>query len=111
MPKDSLGDKLERQYENIKGGLKDIAQKVTAEDPEPRTDAMAGRAGGTAARARGTTRSAVSKSRSAGSKAASKTGSAASKSKEELYADAKRLGVKGRSKMTKDQLAKAVRRG
>ena len=107
MPKDSLGDKLERQYENIKGGLKDIAQKVTAEDPEPRTDAMAGRAGGTASRARSTTRSAASKTKSA----ASKTGSAASKSKEQLYADAKRLGVKGRSKMTKDQLARAVRRG
>jgi hypothetical protein len=30
------------------------------------------------------------------------------RTKEQLYADAKRLGVKGRSKMTKDQLAKAV---
>jgi hypothetical protein len=38
-----------------------------------------------------------------------KAGSAA-KTKEELYADAQRLGVKGRSKMTKDELAKAVRR-
>lgn len=30
--------------------------------------------------------------------------------KEQLYADAKRLGIKGRSKMTKTELEKAVRR-
>ncbi|MGW7682885.1 Rho termination factor N-terminal domain-containing protein [Kribbella sp. NPDC054772] len=32
------------------------------------------------------------------------------KTKSELYADAKRLGIKGRSKMTKAELLKAVRR-
>jgi hypothetical protein len=32
------------------------------------------------------------------------------RTKEQLYADAKRLGVKGRSKMTKAELAKAVGR-
>jgi hypothetical protein len=84
MPKDSLGDKLERQVENVKGGLKDIAHKFTEEDPEPRTDAMAGR---------------ITGARPAGP----------AKTKDELYADAKRLGVKGRSKMTKEELARAVR--
>jgi hypothetical protein len=92
MARKSLGGKLEQQYEQIKGGLKNVAQKVTEEDTEPRTDAMAGRRSG--ARTVGKTRS---------------TARAASATKEQLYADAKRLGVKGRSKMTKDQLAKAVR--
>jgi hypothetical protein len=97
MPDDSLGDKLGRQYEKLKSGLKDIAQKVTAEDTEPRTDAMAGRKSGA--------RSQPAAKRTRGAKAG-----LAAKTKEELYADARRLGVKGRSKMTKDELAKAVRR-
>jgi hypothetical protein len=88
MPKKSLGDKLERQVENLKSGLKDVAHKFTEADPEPRTDATAGRIGG--GRAARATRH--------------------QPSKDELHADAKRLGVKGRSKMTKEQLAKAVRR-
>lgn len=67
--------------------LKDFAKVFTEEDTEPRTDAMAGRLAGPRAR---TTKGDPSKA--------------------ELYADAKRLGVKGRSKMTKDQLARAVHR-
>jgi hypothetical protein len=85
MPDDSLGDKLGRQVKNIKGGLKDAAQKLTDADPEPRTDAMAGRIIPSRARER-------------------------TPSKDELYADAKRLGIKGRSKMTKEELLRAVRR-
>lgn len=85
MPKKSLGDKLERQVENVKTGLKDVAQKLTEPDPEPRIGLTPSRPGN-----------------------ARTTGRAPSK--EELYADAKRLGVKGRSKMTKEQLAQAVRR-
>jgi len=86
MPKKSLGDKLERQVENLKTGLKDVAHKFTEPDREPRTDATAGRISG------------------------ARTARSHQPSKDELYADAKRLGVKGRSKMTKEQLAKAVRR-
>lgn len=99
MPKDSLGDKLERQYEKVKGGLKDIAEKATAEDTEPRTDAMAGRKSGAR-----TYRKAGAQTRTRG------VAGSTAKTKEQLYADAKRLGVKGRSKMTKAELAKAVRR-
>ncbi|MGW1344386.1 hypothetical protein ACWCOV_25330 [Kribbella sp. NPDC002412] len=39
--------------------------------------------------------------------ARSRTGSGPTK--DQLYADAKRLGIKGRSKMTKSELEKAVR--
>ncbi|MFF0267684.1 hypothetical protein [Kribbella sp. NPDC004536] len=86
MPKDSLGDKLERQVDKLKGGLKDVAEALTTEDPEPRTPGMAGRITPSAPRAR-------------------------PKTKDELYADAKRRGIKGRSKMTKSQLERALRRG
>ncbi|NIK59826.1 Rho termination factor [Kribbella shirazensis] len=92
MPAKSLGDKLGRQVENIKGGLKDVAHKLTEADPEPRTDATAGRISGARA--------------GSSSRARKRT-----PSKDELYADAKRLGIKGRSKMTKDELLKALRRG
>lgn len=91
MPAKPVGDKLEQQYEKVKGGLKKLAHTMTKEDTEPRTDAMAGRAG----------RATRGRTGRAGS---------ASATKEQLYADAKRLGVKGRSKMTKAELAKAVRR-
>ena len=86
MAKESLGENLGQQYEQVKGGLKNLAQKFTEEDSGPRTDAMAGRRRGAGAVDR-----------------------TASMTKEQLYADARRLGVKGRSKMTKDELAKAVR--
>lgn len=92
MANESLGDKLEKSYEQIKGGLKNIAQKATEEDTEPRIGLIPGRAGGA---------SPVSRTRS--------TAKTAGMTKEQLYADAKRLNVKGRSKMTKAELAKAVR--
>jgi hypothetical protein len=88
MPDDSLGDKLGRQVDNLKEGLKDVAHRFVEPDPEPRTDAMAGRKSGA-------TSSRIQKG---------------TPSKDELYADAKRLGIKGRSKMTKEQLQKAIRR-
>jgi hypothetical protein len=91
MPDDSLGDKLGRQVKNLKGGLKDVAHALTERDPEPRTDAMAGRVAGTRSRTSSSTQ-------------------ARTPSKDELYAEAKRLGVKGRSKMTKEELLRAVRR-
>jgi hypothetical protein len=83
MSKNSLGDKLERQVENLKTGLKDVAHKFTEPDPDPHTEGTAA----ASARVRGR-----------------------EPSKDELYADAKRLGIKGRSKMTKAELAKAVGR-
>jgi hypothetical protein len=90
MPDDSLGDKLGRQVKNIKGGLKDVAHAFTDADPDRRTDAMAGRVTGMRSRISSNAREGMSK--------------------DELYAEAKRLGIKGRSKMTKEELLRAVRR-
>lgn len=36
MANESVGDKLEKSYGQIKGGLKNIARKVTEEDTDPR---------------------------------------------------------------------------
>ncbi|MEU4192370.1 Rho termination factor N-terminal domain-containing protein [Kribbella sp. NPDC026611] len=85
MAKKSLGDKLEKQVGNLTGGLKDLAEKFTTADTEPRTDAMAGRRSGTRPPAQ------------------------PEKTKDELYAEAQRLDIKGRSAMTKSELAAAVR--
>jgi hypothetical protein len=75
-----VGDKLEEQLEQVKSGVKDLAAKVSGDSSAATRKAPRSRAG-----TEGST-------------------------KEQLYADAKRLGVKGRSKMTKAQLAKAVGR-
>ncbi|MEU4603755.1 hypothetical protein AB0F43_12305 [Kribbella sp. NPDC023972] len=106
MPKDRLGDKFDRRVEQIKGGVKNLAHKMTEDDNSPRTDAMAGRMRGEVAKAGGAMRRSSAKGRTGSKKAASDL-----RTKAQLYAEAARIGVKGRSKMTKDQLAKAVRRG
>jgi len=87
MAKESLGEKLEKQVQNLKGGLKGVAEKLTAEDTEPRTVAMAGPISGA--------RPPVHRERE--------------QTKEQLYAEAQRLDVKGRSTMTKSELEKAIR--
>jgi hypothetical protein len=103
MPKDRLGEKFDRRVEQIKGGVKNIAHKMTEDDNSPRTDAMAGRM-------RGEVTKSGARSRSSAKGRTSKAASDLT-TKAQLYAEAARIGVKGRSKMTKDQLAKAVRRG
>jgi len=87
MAKESLGEKLEKQVQNLKGGLKGVAEKLTADDTEPRTVAMAGPISGA--------RPPVHRERE--------------QTKEQLYAEARRLDVKGRSTMTKSELEKAIR--
>ena len=87
MSKDSLGAKLERPLENLKGGLKGVARNLTETDPEPAIG-MTGISSGDA----------------------SPVVPHTPKTKDELYADAKRLGIKGRSKMTKRELEQAIRR-
>ncbi|WP_432945609.1 plasmid stabilization protein [Kribbella sp. CA-253562] len=88
MPKKkSVGQKLERQYEQIKDGFKDLGHALTEADNSPAVGMVPPRPTGAPARA------------------------GSGRTKEQLYADAKRLGVKGRSKMTKAELERAVGRG
>jgi hypothetical protein len=87
MSKNSMGAKLEGPYEKIKGGLKDVSRNLTKADPEP-VIGMSGLSSGEG----------------------SPVVPHPSKTKDELYADARRLGIKGRSKMTKHELEQAIRR-
>ena len=89
MSKDSLGAKLERPLENLKGGLKDVARNLAKEDREPAVG-MTGLA--------------------SGADSPVPPQHPRPRTKDELYADAKRLGIKGRSKMTKSELEQAIRR-
>jgi hypothetical protein len=86
---EKVGNKLEQQFEQLKGGVKDLVSKSATH-----SGSSAKRSGAPTAQRSG------SRSR------AGMDG----RTKEQLYADAKRLGVKGRSKMTKAELAKAVGR-
>jgi hypothetical protein len=104
MPQKSLGDKLERGYEQVKSGLKDLGERVETVGSRAGGAAASGaRAGAYRLPATEDTDDRPSTRRTGGSSSATKT-------KEQLYADAKRLGVKGRSKMTKAELAKAIGR-
>jgi hypothetical protein len=101
------GSKRERQYEHIKAGL--------AEEGEPRAEEIAARtvnkerarAGESRARSATSTRD-ISSGRRGGLR--SGTERRKGRTKEQLYSEAKRLGVEGRSKMTKAQLETAVER-
>jgi hypothetical protein len=130
MPQETFGEKagnkLEEGLEQVKSSVKDLAAKagIGSGDAESapasgrrgsrsRTAASAGRShGGSAAtRARsGATRAKSGATRAAKS-GATRAKSGVTRTRDELYADAARLGIKGRSKMTKAELEKAVRRG
>ena len=104
------------------GGDDDLGEQSDQGDQGSREGESRGAAQSSRARSatsrRGTSRSGSSSSRQrASSKARSKAkststsaGRGANRTKEQLYRQAKRLGVEGRSKMTKAQLERAVAR-
>ena len=108
MPQGKWSTKRERQYERIRSGLKergfpeDSAELVAARTVNQERV----RSGETKQRSRTSTQGTSSGSRSGQSPRADSKG----RTKEQLYSDAKRKGIKGRSKMTKAQLARAVGR-
>jgi hypothetical protein len=94
MPNESFGDKVDRQVTKVKEGLQDVGRRLTEEDDNPTIGLVPGPQTPTAMSER------LTGSRS----------NSANRTKDELYADAKRMGIKGRSKMTKAELARAVGR-
>src|ERR1700754_1364284 len=90
--KKSLGDKLGKQYENVKDGLQDVGRRLTEADHTPSVGLTPGPQRPTATSKRLTGMEPDPEHRT----------------RDQLYAEAKRLGVKGRSKMTKAELARAV---
>lgn len=100
--------KRERQYEHIKAGLKDRGRSEdVAEEIAARTvNKERARSGESKEKSRTSTRD-ISSSRRGGLR--SHSGSQG-RTRDQLYNEAKEKNVKGRSKMTKAQLARAVGR-
>ena len=108
MPQQAWSKKRERQYDHIKDGLKERGEdEDTAEEIAART---VNKERAQAGEARTASRSSVkdmSASRRGGQRSHKGPGG---RTKEQLYNEAKKKNVKGRSKMTKAELEKAVGR-
>jgi hypothetical protein len=101
------GTKRARQYEHVKeGAKKQGASTDRAEEIAARTvNKERARSGESRTRSRTSTRD-ISSSRRGGLR--SGTNRPRGRTKEQLYNEAKNLGVEGRSKMTKAQLQRAI---
>jgi hypothetical protein len=108
MPQQEWSAKRERQYQHIKGGLKARGDSDSqAEEIAARTvNKERARHGESKTRSRSST-SDLSSDRRGGLR--SHRG-AAGRTRDQLYAEAKRKGIAGRSKMNKAQLERAVSR-
>ncbi|MFC0624506.1 plasmid stabilization protein [Kribbella deserti] len=108
MPQDAWNNKRERQYDHIKAGLKKRGRSEdTAEEIAARTVNKERARSGEAKQKSRTSTDDISSGRRGGLRSHKGSGG---RTKEQLYADAKRKGIKGRSKMNKAELAKAVGR-
>ena len=108
MPQQAWSKKRERQYEHIKEGQKNEGRSEdTAKQIAARTvNKERARAGESRQKSRTSTND-ISSSRRGGKRSGS---GPKGRTREQLYADAKRQGIKGRSKMSKAELEKAVGR-
>lgn len=108
MPQQSWSAKRERQYEHIKEGLRDQGRtEGLAEEIAARTVNKERARSGESRQASRTSVRDISSSQRGGQRSHSGSGG---RTKEQLYQEARRKNVKGRSSMTKDQLARAVGR-
>ena len=108
MPPRAWSDKRERQYEHIKEGLEQRGESEdTAEEIAARTVNKERARAGEAKTASRSSLDDISSGRRGGLRSHSGPGG---RTKEQLYNEARRKGVKGRSKMTKAQLERAVGR-
>ena len=108
MPQQAWSAKRERQYEHIKEGLEQRGEdEDKAEEIAARTvNKERARAGEAKTSSRSSTKD-ISSSRRGGLRSHSGPGG---RTKAQLYNEAKKKGVEGRSKMTKAELEKAVGR-
>jgi hypothetical protein len=109
MPQDAWSNKRERQYEHIKESAKDSgASTKRAKEIAARTVNKERARSGEARTSSRTSRQDMSPSRRGGQR--SGTNRPKGRTKEQLYNEAKRMGIDGRSKMNKQQLQRAVDR-
>ncbi len=108
MPQQAWSAKRERQYDHIKEGLKERGEtERTAEEIAARTVNKDRARSGEAERSSRTSTDDISSSRRGGLRSHSGAGG---RTRDQLYAEARRRGIEGRSKMTKAELEQAVDR-
>jgi hypothetical protein len=108
MPQDAWSPKRERQYEHIKEGLVDRGESEdTAEEIAARTVNKERARAGEARDASRESLEDISSGRRGGLRSHKGPGG---RTKRQLYAEARRKGIKGRSKMDKAELLRAVGR-
>lgn len=108
MPQRAWSNKRERQYEHIKAGLRERGEKEdVAEEIAARTVNKERARHGEAQEASPTSTEDISSGRRGGLRSHRGRGG---RTKAQLYEEAKDKNVKGRSKMTKQELLKAVGR-
>lgn len=108
MPQQAWSDKRERQYEKIKQGqLEEGRSEGRAEEIAARTVNKQRARSGEARQASKTSTQDVSSGRRGGKQSGK---GPRGRTKDQLYADARRANIKGRSKMTKAQLERALAR-
>jgi hypothetical protein len=109
MPRQAWSDKRERQYEHIEESLEERGTpKKRAKEIAARTVNKERARTGEAKSASSLSRRDVSSGRRGGLR--SGTNRPKGRTKEQLYNEAKRLNIPGRSRMTKQQLQRAVDR-
>jgi hypothetical protein len=109
MPQQAWSKKRERQYEDIKEGLKDRGRSEdTAQEIAARTVNKERARSGEAEQASKSSTKDISSSRRGGLRSHKGAGG---RTKAQLYAEAKKKNIDGRSSMTKAELEKAVGRG
>ena len=109
MPQEAWSNKRERQYEHVKDSAKERgASTERAKEIAARTVNKERARSGEARTSSRTSRQDMSSSRRGGQR--SGTNRPKGRTKEQLYSEAKRMGIDGRSKMNKQQLQRAVDR-
>jgi hypothetical protein len=109
MPQQAWSKKRERQYEHVKDSAKErgVSTKKAKEIAARTVNKERARSGEARTSSR-TSRSDISSGRRGGLR--SGTNRAKGRTKEQLYNEAKRMNIPGRSKMNKQQLQRAVDR-
>ena len=108
MPQRAWSDKRERQYEHIKEGLRERGTgEEKAEEIAARTVNKERARTGEARRSSRLSRSDISSGRRGGLRSHA---GARGRTRDQLYEEAKDHGIRGRSKMNKAQLQRAVNR-
>ena len=109
MPQEAWNNKRERQYEHIKDSLKERGEPTDkAKEIAARTVNKERARSGEARESSRLSRTDISSGRRGGLR--SGTDRPRGRTKDQLYNEAKDMGIEGRSKMTKEQLQRAVDR-